>query len=276
MHKPRIAAASIVTADTPSEPQSFPDRTPELTKEAPPRTATPYPTVTSSLMPTASATSTTTPSATPIASCDRRNPGNNLFPLVTLEYGLSREFVPPDLVDLANHLPSTVTLGYPTRARQIVIQPLLSLISDMQESGLRPQVISGYRSYAAQAIAWSKWLNEVPETAAIVSAPPGHSEHQLGTTFDFGSPELPEIAGEEDIQFHTYFYMTSEGRWLLENAHLYGFTLSYPRETFEVTGFYYEPWHYRYIGPELATKLKHENISLFEHLSGMEEPPCIP
>jgi D-alanyl-D-alanine carboxypeptidase len=146
----------------------------------------------------------------------------------------------------------------------------------MQAAGLSPQIISGYRSYSSQAIAWSKWLNEVPETAAIVSAPPGHSEHQLGTTFDFGSPELPAIVGEEDIQFHTYFYKTSEGRWLLEHAHEYGFTLSYPRETFELTGFYYEPWHYRYIGPELATKLKEENISLFEHLTGIQEPPCIP
>lgn len=276
MPKSQVAAASIVTIETRSEPQPNSDQTPEPTREGQPPTVTPFPTMTSSPTPFATATSTSTPSPTPIKSCGQRNPGADLFPLITLEYGLSREYVPPDLVDLADYLPTSVTLGYPTRARKIVIQPLLSLISDMQEIGLRPQVISGYRSYASQAIAWSKWLNEAPETAAIVSAPPGHSEHQLGTTFDFGSPELPGIVGEEDIQFHTYFYRTSEGRWLLENAHEYGFTLSYPRETFELTGFYFEPWHYRYVGPELATRLKVENISFFEHLSGIVDPPCIP
>jgi D-alanyl-D-alanine carboxypeptidase len=150
------------------------------------------------------------------------------------------------------------------------------MIGDMEAAGLQPQVISGYRSYAAQAIAWAKWNESHPDTAAIVSAPPGHSEHQLGTTVDFGSPELPEIVGEEDIQFHTYFYKTSEGEWLLEHAHEYGFTLSYSREAFELTGLYYEPWHYRYVGRELATHLHDAGTTLTAYLLEQNPNPCLP
>jgi len=196
--------------------------------------------------------------------------------LVTLEYGLSRDFVPDDLVPLADYLSTTTTLGYPTEVRQILVEPLVQMIRDMQAAGLEPTIISGYRSYAAQSIAWNKWLRQEPDRAAILSAPPGHSEHQLGTTLDFGSPELPEIVGQEDIEFHTYFYMTSESMWLVENAHRYGFTLSYPREAFELTGMFYEPWHYRYVGVDLASQLKETGTFLTQYLFESQAIPCIP
>jgi D-alanyl-D-alanine carboxypeptidase len=150
------------------------------------------------------------------------------------------------------------------------------MIGDMLQYGLRPEIISGYRSYAAQSIAWSKWLEREPDRAAIISVPPGHSEHQLGTTLDFGSPELAEIIGEDDVDFHTYFYKTGEGEWLNRHAHEYGFSLSYPLEAIEITGFYYEPWHYRYIGVELATQLHDDGISLTQYLLEMYPAPCTP
>jgi len=149
------------------------------------------------------------------------------------------------------------------------------MVEDMQAAGLRLFIISGYRSYASQAIAWNKWLAREGDRGAIVSAPPGHSEHQLGTTVDFGSPELEEIVGEE-IEFHTYFFRTREGLWLAENAPKYGFTLSYPRQAFDLTGFYYEPWHYRYVGVELATHLHQTGSFLTEYQLLTQEPPCIP
>jgi D-alanyl-D-alanine carboxypeptidase len=148
------------------------------------------------------------------------------------------------------------------------------MIADMQRDGLSPEIISGYRSYSAQAIAWRKWLEREPDRASIISVPPGHSEHQLGTTIDFGSPELAAIVGDEDVEFHTYFYKTREGEWLETHAHEYGFTLSYPLEAFEITGFYYEPWHYRYIGVELASELKTMGISLTQYLLDIYPPPC--
>jgi D-alanyl-D-alanine carboxypeptidase len=245
----------------------------------PPATLTPQPTSTSSSTPlaTATATATATPAATPTPSgCERRIFTDDLFTIVTLTYGLSRDYQPSDLVDLDDYLPVNVTLGYPTQVRQIIVDPLVQMINAMQANGLAPFIISGYRSYSAQAIAYQKWQTTYPDSASIVSAPPGHSEHQLGTTVDFGSPELEEIVGQEGIEFHTYFYQTSEGQWLLEHAQEYGFTLSFPREAFELTGFYYEPWHYRYVGIEMATQLKAMGLSFTEFQLINSPAPCIP
>ena len=203
-------------------------------------------------------------------------PGDVLAVLVDQTHGLSRDFEPSDLVPLADYLPVEVTKGYPTEVHEIIIDQLIAMIEAMIEEGLHPNIISGYRDYAAQAIAWSKWLEKEPNRVGIISAAPGHSEHQLGTTIDFGSPELAFIVGDENIEFHTYFYKTSEGQWLAENAHFYGFSLSYPLETYELTGFYYEPWHYRYIGAELAMELKDRKTSLIQYLLENEPEQCIP
>jgi D-alanyl-D-alanine carboxypeptidase len=253
-----------------------PDRNVVAATLRPPSSPTPLPTSTSPPEPTASPQPSPTPTATPIGPCSERLPADGLTALVTSDYGLAKEYVPPALVMLSSYLPVTVTLGYPTQVRRIVAEPLVEMINDMHAAGLSPTIISGYRSYDAQAIAWTKWQDEQPDRASIISAPPGHSEHQLGTTIDFGSPELSEIVGDEDVEFHTNFYMTGEGEWLAEHAHEYGFVLSYPRETFELTGMYYEPWHYRYVGRELAAMLKEEGVSLISYLLSTQPPPCLP
>lgn len=208
--------------------------------------------------------------------CSERRPADGLTALVTSEYALSRDYVPPGLVNLSSYLPVSVTLGYPTQIRQIAAEPLVEMIKDMQAAGLEPTIISGYRSYAAQAIAWTKWHEEYPDRVSIISAPPGHSEHQLGTTIDFGSPELSILVGDEGIEFHTNFYLTGEGQWLAEHAHEYGFVLSYPRETFDLTGMYYEPWHFRYVGRTLATMLHDSETSLISYLLTTQPAPCLP
>ncbi|MCB8986247.1 MAG: M15 family metallopeptidase [Ardenticatenaceae bacterium] len=244
--------------------------------QAAPATPTLIPTSTSTATPAATATPTTTPTATPIPACTQRMAQDDLLTLVTLTYGLSRDYAPQDLVPLSDYFPVDVTLGYPTEIREVAIGPLVDMVTAMQEAGLQPQIISGYRSYYAQSVAFSKWLEQNPDSATIVSAPPGHSEHQLGTAVDFGSPELADVVGEPDIEFHTYFFKTSEGAWLLENAHRYGFTLSYTRETFELTGLYYEPWHYRYVGVEMATHLKELGQTLTQYQLANQPEPCIP
>ncbi len=225
---------------------------------------------------TVTATQDQPATAEPPVPCDERLYTANLFTVVTLEHGLSRDFEPDDLVPLADHLPTNVTMGYPTMIRRVIVEPLTRMINDMIDAGLRPQVLSGYRSYAAQAIAWNKWNELYPEHASIISAPPGYSEHQMGTVIDFGSPELPGVVGQPEIQFHTYFYKTSEGQWLKEHAHEYGFTMSYTLEAFETTGFYYEPWHFRYVGEEMAARLREQNLTFTEYQLANEGPPCLP
>lgn len=229
---------------------------------------TPHPTQTQA------PTATATPLPTPYGPCSERKPTDDLLAIVTLTYGLSRDFIPEDLIPLADALPVRVTMGYPSQIRQVALQPLVQMIADMQADGLHPQVLSAYRSYIAQTIAWEKWNELYPEHANIISAPPGKSEHQLGTVVDFGSPELASIVGQEDIEFHTYFYKTNEGKWLAEHAHKYGFTLSFPAEAFDISGFYFEPWHYRYVGVDMATKLHDLGISLTEYQLANQPDPC--
>ena len=276
--RPAVVATPPMVAAVPASPTARPPvvSTGVPPSPTPPPTLTPTATVTP--VPEPTATPTPTPSATPdrTIACSQRIPDDGLLTVVTLTYGLSRDYVPRGLVPLDGYLPKEVTLGYPTELRRIVINPLVAMITDMQAAGLKPFVISGYRSYSAQAIAREKWLEKEPERVNVLSAPPGFSEHQLGTVVDFGSPELPEIVGQEDVEFHTYFYKTSEGLWLKDNAHRYGFTLSYPFEAMETTGFFYEPWHYRYVGVEMATHLHEQGLSLTEHQLASEPPPCIP
>ena len=263
-HRPPVVSTGLPpTATVPATPTAPPPSPPPTTAPA---------------SPTPIATATTVPTPTPDRTilCSQRLPDNGLLTVVTLTYGLSRDFEPRGLVPLAGYLSDDVTLGYPTELRHVAVGPLVRMIADMQAAGLQPFVISGYRSYSAQAIARQKWAEAEPERVNILSAPPGFSEHQLGTVVDFGSPELPEIVGQEDVEFHTYFYKTSEGFWLADNAHKYGFTLSYPFEAIEVTGFFWEPWHYRYVGVEMATHLYETGISLTEHQLATEPPPCIP
>ncbi len=272
------AVAGTIPTSIPSESAARP---PVVITGLPPTPTSPptaAPSATPTLPPSPAPTASITPSATPDRNipCSRRVPDSGLLTVVTLTYGLSRDFEPAGLVGLSGYLPNDVTLGYPTELRRVAVTPLVEMIGDMQAAGLKPVIISGYRSFSAQAIARQKWLEKEPDRANILSAPPGFSEHQLGTVVDFGSPELAEIVGQEDIEFHTYFYKTSEGIWLLENAHKYGFTLSYPFEAFEITGFFYEPWHFRYVGVEAATNLHDAGISLTEHQLATEPPPCIP
>ncbi|MEZ4516025.1 MAG: D-alanyl-D-alanine carboxypeptidase family protein [Chloroflexota bacterium] len=269
-----------------AEPTATSTRPPVVVTQSadPPATSTPVetplptPTDAPTLTPTAVPTATPIPTATPdrTIACSQRLPYDDLLTIVTLTYGLSPEYAPSDLVPLSDYLSSDVTLGYPTEIRQIAAEPLAAMIADMQSAGLHPEIISGYRSYSAQAIAYQKWAEKEPERVSILSAPPGKSEHQLGTVVDFGSPELAGIVGQEDIEFHTWFYKTSEGVWLAENAQRYGFTLSYPFEATEVTGFFYEPWHYRYVGEGMATRLKNIGLSLTEYQLSTEPPPCVP
>jgi D-alanyl-D-alanine carboxypeptidase len=271
-------AAAVVAADPTA---ALATRPPVVSTGLPP---SPTPPPTGTLPPTATATvgPTFTPSPAPSPTPDRNIPcsqrlaDDGLLTVVTLTYGLSRDFEPRGLVPLSGYLPDDVTLGYPTELRHVAVGPLVRMIADMQAAGLRPFVISGYRSYSAQAIARQKWAEAEPDRVNILSAPPGFSEHQLGTVVDFGSPELPEIVGQEDVEFHTYFYKTSEGFWLADNAHRYGFTLSYPFEAIETTGFFWEPWHYRYVGVEMATHLHETGVSLTEHQLASEPPPCLP
>jgi D-alanyl-D-alanine carboxypeptidase len=96
------------------------------------------------------------------------------------------------------------------------------------------------------------------------SARAGHSEHQLGTALDFRSARGPDPWDLED------WGATPEGRWLAENAHRFGFVMSYPAGQESVTCYIYEPWHYRYVGREVAQEVMASGLTLREWLWSRE------
>lgn len=119
-------------------------------------------------------------------------------------------------------------------------------------------VTSGYRSYATQQNTFESWVayemamgktRAAAEAAAnTYSARPGFSEHQLGTALDLNSGGCGLASGCSGNQ--------GVWNWLRDNAHIYGFVNSYPSNKVNDTGYIYEPWHYRWIGRELAAKYK--------------------
>ena len=115
--------------------------------------------------------------------------------------------------------------------------------TDIEVLGLNIWIQSGYRSYNFQNGLYNNYVNRDGKDAAdTYSARPGHSEHQTGLAFD-----LNTISSD--------FAYTPEGKWIHNNAYLYGFILRYPEGKENITGYMYEPWHLRYVGKELAAKL---------------------
>ena len=123
-----------------------------------------------------------------------------------------------------------------------------------KEEGLSFWVKSGYRSYVDQYIIYNDYVARDGVTAADrYSARPGHSEHQSGLAFDLNS-------------LTTAFGETTEGIWLAENCHKYGFIIRYPEDKESVTGYMYEPWHIRYLGADTATAVYESGLCLEEYL----------
>lgn len=153
---------------------------------------------------------------------------------------LPESYVPVDLVEL-DTLSSELALSRAGhRLTRDTVDALLEMSAAAAGDGITLVVSSAYRSYAYQADLFERWVDELGlEEAERVSARPGTSQHQIGTTVDFGC-----ICGE--------FASQPAGIWLAEHAWRYGFSLSYPDGYEDVTGYSYEPWHFRYIGRDAA------------------------
>lgn len=177
---------------------------------------------------------------------------------VSKSHSLPAEYVPPDLVELTG-VPATRP---GLLVRQAVQEPLKRMLDDAKQHDLAIAVLSTYRSYDEQAVIFAGYARRAgPEQANRFSARPGQSEHQLGTAIDFTSPSVQNALVEE-------FGGTAEGRWLRDNAHRYGFVLSYAEGKEAVTGYSYEPWHYRYLGEDTAAALRRSGLTLHEYLAG--------
>lgn len=169
------------------------------------------------------------------------------------------DFLPGDL-RLPNNVPNNN--GQPLREEAAVATEQLAAAA--AEQGLTVRVLSGFRDYAYQVELYNGYVARDGQAAAdTYSARPGHSEHQTGLVVDFddgGGCALQEC-----------FESTPAGAWIAEHGHEYGFVLRYPRGQEHVTGFMYEPWHFRYVGVELATQLRNSDAATLEAFFGLPD-----
>ncbi|MCL2548863.1 MAG: M15 family metallopeptidase [Symbiobacteriaceae bacterium] len=155
-----------------------------------------------------------------------------------------------------------------------VIDALQEMLSSSAEASLPIYVTSAFRTRSYQQTLYE---NEVQyyrnqgysEEEAIVLggsyvAYPGTSEHQLGLAVDLVSPD--------HYWLDESFEQTMAFAWLTEHAMEYGFVLRYPKDKTELTGIAYEPWHYRYVGPNHALSMKELSLCLEEYLETLDLP----
>lgn len=136
-----------------------------------------------------------------------------------------------------------------------VISAFNLMKSDASSIGLNIWIQSGYRSYTYQETLYNNYTMVSGGAGAdTYSARAGHSEHQTGLCFDLNSVD-------------DSFAYTDEGKWINDNAHLYGFVIRYPKGKESITGYQYESWHLRYVGPDLAKVLYNDGnwITIEEH-----------
>lgn len=173
--------------------------------------------------------------------------------IVDKEHAVPEEYEPADLVDLEAHDDRLVLGRAGLRVRAIIIPDLLSMVDEAAAQSIELKISSTYRSFAYQSTVYQRWVAELgQEEADRTSARPGRSQHQLGTTIDFGC--ICDEFADEDA-----------GMWMAENAWLYGFSMSYPQGKESETGYSYESWHFRYIGKP-AARLQQYYFSGMQHL----------
>jgi zinc D-Ala-D-Ala carboxypeptidase len=161
-------------------------------------------------------------------------------------YFLNDNYVPMSLatIDQRYIWDKTKTLQFHNMALTFLNRMLDQAIS----WNIQLRIVSAYRSFGEQSSLKNDYLVTYGSGANQFSADQGYSEHQLGTTVDLTTDGVK-------IPLTTNFEDTQSYKWLTENAYRYGFILSYPKNN---SYYEYEPWHWRFVGVELATKLYNE------------------
>ena len=140
------------------------------------------------------------------------------------------------------------------KVRKVIYNDLKKMFDDAKKDNINLNVISGFRTYEKQDTLFNNSIKKNGiDHALIYSSKPGYSEHQLGLAIDINSVE-------------ENFKNTNEYKWLKNNSYKYGFIERYPENKEYITGFGYEPWHYRYLGVDITTRIFTENITYEEYV----------
>ncbi len=145
---------------------------------------------------------------------------------------------------------------------------IVQMLADMRKEGLKPYICSSTRTIEYQEGLFNKRLKQnkakglsaqdaLDETAKW-TAIPGTSEHHTGYALD--------IVASYNTTLNESQENTPEQKWMMENSWKYGFILRYPKGKTDITGIYYEPWHYRYVGKDAAKEIFEADITFEEYI----------
>ena len=156
--------------------------------------------------------------------------------------------------------------GYSVDSR--IADAAKEMLADAKAAGMKIVICSAYRSVTRQEQIFNDSVKDrlnqgmnywdAFEDTRLSVAEPGTSEHAMGLALDLVSNQYTELDERQET--------TKEAQWLTANCHKYGFILRYPPSKTDITGIIYEPWHYRYVGVEDATKIMELGITLEEYL----------
>ena len=179
---------------------------------------------------------------------------NSILLLANKKHSLPSDYEPSDLIK-----PNVKSNKGGLSLRKEAATALEEMFNKALEEDITLVLGSSYRSYSYQNTLYNNYVaKDGVEKADKYSAKPGSSEHQTGLAVD-----ISDASGANYLK--QSFKDTKEGIWLKDNAHLYGFILRYPEGKEEITGYMFEPWHFRYIGIEEATKVYKANQTFEEY-----------
>jgi len=170
--------------------------------------------------------------------------------LVNKSFYLNENFIPKNL-DLITNYKLEYT-NYEILLKKEVLESLEKMYQDALKENINFVIFSGYRSFSRQEYLYYQIYRD-----DTISAKPGHSEHQTGYAVDIS---LREVGLTND------FKNTKTYNWLINNAQKYGFILRYQENKTHITKYAYEPWHFRYVGIDVATFIKENNLTLEEYI----------
>jgi len=185
--------------------------------------------------------------------------------LVNKENALSSTYTPADLVEVTNMKAGYENKQYMCETAELALQ---ALYQDLYAAGYTDVgVTSGYRTYKTQELLHERYVleemdkrnvsrTEADAYASRYSAVAGQSEHQTGLAADMYNTASADAS----------FGETEAYKWLRDHAHQYGFILRYPEDKTDITGYDFEPWHYRYVGRYHATQMYEQGLCLEEYL----------
>ena len=184
------------------------------------------------------------------------------------DHPLAADFVPSNLAELPDESWVEPHVNHRVDAR--IVEDLTAMLTTAETEGVRPVICSSFRTYDYQENLFENRIEraehedhlegtEAEEAAAFWVAPPGASEHQTGLAVDIVDADYQELDEGQEA--------TATQQWLMAHCAEYGFILRYPTNKSATTGIGYEPWHYRYLGREVAPAVAQSGLCLEEWLA---------